>query len=287
MLTTRSESEHIGIFFGASTGRTATMTFSNALNSEVATTCLHEGKFRHEEISGQQLLPYLTLENRLAYETRSSAVEIISKKRSGLIELAKTRGDSWFGDIAYNNSLFVSALAAHYPEAKFVVFFRDCLDFIRSATSLEGKDDAPVGWPPANKPLSDVERFIALGRLQPHEGSNASEQWQVWSHLAKNIWLWSETNRLLLDQIDTLPTRRWHRVNFAQFKADPVKSYHEVRSFLGFANEIRKETLHVLMDRPINLRNGKPDPINLSDLDQTERRVYDQYALPVHERLFP
>ena len=43
------------------------------VNSETDTTCLHEGKFRQEETSGEQVLSFLTLENRLAYEIPDAA----------------------------------------------------------------------------------------------------------------------------------------------------------------------------------------------------------------------
>lgn len=88
------------LFFGASTGRTATMAFANALNSEPDTTCLHEGKFRHEETSGEQVLSFLTLENRLAYETPNAAHEIVAAKRGNTLQIAEQRGDRFFGDVA-------------------------------------------------------------------------------------------------------------------------------------------------------------------------------------------
>ena len=42
--------------------------------------CVHEGKFRLREESGDQKLPFLTLENRIAYEYPERAAEIIDEE---------------------------------------------------------------------------------------------------------------------------------------------------------------------------------------------------------------
>lgn len=274
------------LFFGASTGRTATMAFANALNSEDGTSCLHEGKFRHAETSGDQVIPFLTLENRLAFEDPTIADEVIATKRSDLLDLARDRNDQFFGDVAYNNAPFITALAKKYPAAKFIFFFRQCLDFVRSAASEEGTDETPVGWPPADKPLTNVERYIALGRLQPREDSKAANQWESWSHRAKNIWLWAATNQLLLSQIETLPAASKHIIYFDEFKSDPVRTYEALRTFLGFSSQISDTTRNILLERPINKRQKKPAPITFDDLADSERKVFEEFAKPVNRRLF-
>lgn len=273
------------LFFGASTGRTATMAFANALNSEIATTCLHEGKFRHEEISGEKILPFLTLENRLAYEDRQIATEIVAAKRGNVIQLARDRGDVAFGDIAYNNVPFIEALANQYPRAKFVFFFRNCIEFLRSAASETGVDETPVGWPPQSKSLTNVERFIAMGRLQPKQGTEEAYQWNDWTYRAKNIWLWAETNRMLLEQAQNLPKNRYHVVYFDEFKSDPIGVYQQVRKFLCIQGTILASTKDLLLARPINQRIRKPALTGIEDLDNVERMVFEKFAKPVNRKL--
>jgi hypothetical protein len=274
------------LFFGASTGRTATMAFANALNSETDTTCLHEGKFRQEETSGEQVLSFLTLENRLAYETPNAAHEIVAAKRGNTLQIAEQRGDRFFGDVAYNNVPFVAALAKAFPDARFVFFFRQCLDFVRSAASEEGTDETPVGWPPKDKPLTNVERYIALGRLQPREGSDLARLWDSWSHRAPNIWLWSETNRLLLDQAAELPKNRFQKIYFEEFRSAPVATYETLRAFLDMPGDMQQATKDILLARPINMRREKPAPITVADLDSVERAVFEEYAQPINRRLY-
>ena len=52
------------------------MHLANTLNAEPDCVCVHEGKFRLREESGDQKLPFLTLENRIAYEYPERAAEI-------------------------------------------------------------------------------------------------------------------------------------------------------------------------------------------------------------------
>ena len=101
------------IFFGASTGRTATMHLANVLNAEPDCTCLHEGKFRYLEASGDQILPFLTLENRIAYEYPEKRDELVAAKRS-MIDDLNPEG-SLFGDIAY--------LDAHHKPGVLPLYF--------------------------------------------------------------------------------------------------------------------------------------------------------------------
>ena len=55
------------LFFGAGSGRCGTMMLANLLNSEQHLLCLHEGNERDKETPGKQWLPFLTLENVLAF----------------------------------------------------------------------------------------------------------------------------------------------------------------------------------------------------------------------------
>ncbi|MDB2543307.1 hypothetical protein N9X45_05605, partial [Pseudomonadales bacterium] len=66
------------LYFGFGTGRTASMSIANALNSEMSSLALHEGKIRSRETAGKQFLSFLTLENRLVYEEPFKADAVVS-----------------------------------------------------------------------------------------------------------------------------------------------------------------------------------------------------------------
>lgn len=257
------------------------MTLANALNAETACVCLHEGKFRDFEEAGAQLLPFLTLDNRLAYETPGQAYEIAKAKRSGLEHIACERGVQFFGDVAYNNAPFIRPFARLYPDCKFIFQFRDCLSFVSSCAAPYGVDETPVGWPPNGKILSEIEKFIQIGRLQPRQNAPEATDWVEWDHLTKNIWLWAETNRTILEGLSDLSEKMVYRVEFERFVSDPVEEYNRVRSFIGFEGACSYDVLSRLSARPINRRVVREPQIEIDDLSEVQRSVFERFATQV------
>ena len=271
------------LFFGLSTGRTATMHLANTLNAESGCVCVHEGKFRHRETSGEQIIPFLTLENRIAYEYPERAEEIIRSKRENLYEV-DVGAASHFGDIAYNYCPFLRPLAELFPAAKFIVVFRSGISFLRSATQLSGEDEVPVGWPPEEKPLTDLERYISLGRLQPRKDTDEAKEWDNWSAFEKNVWLWAETNRIVLDAMQTIAPERIHSVRFEEFVAAPMDVYSGIRQFLGFETALSEEVKSVLLSRGVNARKDYWLP-NYNEWSPAQKAFFHAIAGPVMNTL--
>ena len=244
-----------GLFFGASTGRSGTMLLANLLNSEPGVTCLHEGKFRNREEPGDQVLAYLTLENVLAYHNRSAAEDIFRRKRGAVRSLAENK---LFGDIAYNYAPFVDVMPRVFDDAKLVVMFRDGREFVRSVVTDQDPDPTPVGWK-AGRVSSKVERFISLGRLRPAQEDPLSTEWPTLSVVAKNAWLWAETNRLILEGLRAWRDSHVLQVKFETFVSDMPSTYSQVRQFLGIEGKPSAET-RSLMNAPINRRSAKKMP---------------------------
>lgn len=259
------------------------MHLANVLNAEAECTCVHEGKFRHRESSGEQLLPFLTLENRIAYENPEKAGDIIDAKR-GLIDQLSIDGVSHFGDIAYNNCPFIEALSTRFPAAKFLVVVRDGRSFVRSASVLEGEDEAPVGWPPETKELSPLERYISLGRLQPRRGSPEAEKWDSWGVFEKNVWLWAETNTILMDSLAGIDADRWMLIRFEDFVADALRVYTEIRGFLGFEEEVSPSVEKVLLSPVVNARKSYALPSHDS-WSEPQKAHFHRFAGSVMDRL--
>lgn len=271
------------LFFGLSTGRTATMLLANTLNTEPQCVCVHEGKFRHLETSGEQIIPFLTLENRIAYEYPERALEIIQTKR-GNLDQVETGNASHFGDIAYNYCPFLRPLAQHFPQSKFIVIFRNGISFLRSATQLSGEDEVPVGWPPEEKPLTDLERYISLGRLQPRKASQASGDWQSWGAFEKNVWLWAETNRIVLDALEEIAPERVRIVRFEEFVSQPLDVYQGIRGFLGLSDDVPEEVKSVLLTRKVNARKNYWLPA-YSEWTPQQKEFFRTTAGPVMQSL--
>ncbi len=259
------------------------MHLANTLNAEPDCVCVHEGKFRLREESGEQKLPFLTLENRIAYEYPERAAQIIADKRGGMREV--DFGDvRHVGDIAYNYCPFLEPLAGLFPDAKFIVIFRDGRTFVRSATLSDGEDEVPVGWPPADKELSDMERYISLGRLQPRRDSPHAIAWRDWDAFEKNTWLWAATNRIVLDALGNLPPERCLVVRFEAFVADPVAQYGAIREFLGFTEPLGEATRAVLESKKVNARKDYWLPA-YEDWSPRQKSFFADLAGDVMERL--
>lgn len=192
----------------ASTGRTATTYIAATLDRSGDVAACHEG-YRAALKDQEPLLPLVNLENNRAYQSESDANAVVATKRSDhQIEAAIAEsGSSTLIDVAYYNCALALAILRARPASRIVAIIRDCEPFVRSSTSLNGEDPLPVGWPDPGKALTSRERFVGFGRLRPRRGSDAESLWSTWSAISRNIWLWRESNALLLNAKDLYPER--------------------------------------------------------------------------------
>ncbi|WP_162925202.1 sulfotransferase [Aurantiacibacter odishensis] len=183
----------------ASTGRTATTFLARALHELTGVVACHEGYVAADK-EAAPLLPLINLENRLAYYSQARARDIVADKRGDTVmsPIARKTGATALIDVAYYNSVLADALLDAHPQTRIVAIIRELEPFVRSATAIEGEDMLPVGWPDPAKPLTPRERFIEMGRMKPRIGSSSAVRWESWSAIMRNIWLWQETNALLL-----------------------------------------------------------------------------------------
>lgn len=270
------------LFFGVGTGRCGTMTLANLLNAERGVRCLHEGKVRQGEEAGEQWLSFLTLQNLHAYFHPETAEALFRKHRGDMDKLRQQHALRCLGDIAYNYAPLVGVMPKILPAARLIVFFRDGRDFVRSAYAASGPDPAPVGWSPG-RPADKVERFIALGRLRPRPSDPISGEWAAMSPVAKNAWLWAETNRLILAGLEAWPRHQVLTVRFEEFFADVVAGYSAVRQFLDIEGPLPPTTMEIVEQR-INTRRDYPLP-PWQSWDAATTTEFMAYARPVMEQL--
>jgi len=209
------------IDFVASTGRTATTYLASVLNDLDGVVACHEGYVGSDK-SREPLLPLINLENAQAYALDKAAERIVAEKRSRTVlePIWHSINSNRIIDVAYYNSTLASALLSQNPESRMVAIIRGCEGFVRSATTLEGEDPLPVGWPRPTKELTNREKFIAMGRIRPRKGTKEKSMWAEWSAISRNIWLWKETNRLLIDAKERFPDRVC-LCRFDTFKTNP------------------------------------------------------------------
>ncbi len=273
----------VATVFGAGTGRCGTITFANALDAEPGVIGLHEGQRRHGIDTGDKLLPFLTLQNVAAYHDPDQAEALFRAARTSMPAVAEAAGARVIADIAYNNAPFVAAIPKVFPDARLLAIFRDGRDFVRSAYTSDVPDPMPVGWLDPDRPQTKIERYVELGRLRPIDSEEPDAAWGRMSPLEKNAWLWSETNRLILDGLAAWPADQVMQIRFEEFFADPWESYRAVRAFIGLGGE-PGDAIREVFERKLNARHGRVLP-KWTEWTPAQRDAFNRHALPMMQRL--
>ena len=218
--------------FIASTGRTATMFIATTLNSLPNVLGLHEG--HRPDTCRAPALPLINLQNRKSWLDPAYAESVVTSLRSEKT-LKETAGSARvLIDVAYYNSPLLTALNNKHPNSACISVFRRCEDFVRSATIVRGEDKQPAGWPDRLKPLTDRERFISLGRLKPAPEDPFNTQWEHWTAIQRNIWLWHRINTHLYSLTTHIPILR--HLYFEDLENDKEKFWTDALSALNICD---------------------------------------------------
>ncbi len=200
-------------------------------------TGTHEG-YRGSDKETEPLLPLINLQNVAAYASEETAKHAVTSLRSPHIiaEAVQRCETERLIDVAYYNAMIGFEILAQQPQARMVGIIRDCESFVRSATAMEGEDPLPVGWPAPDKPLTDREKFIAMGRIRPIRKSLIKAEWTNWGAIRRNIWLWRETN-LRLCAAQATYGDRVALLRFSTFQKNPVDFWAFCAHFLDLPHD--------------------------------------------------
>ncbi|MDB2543107.1 hypothetical protein N9X45_04580, partial [Pseudomonadales bacterium] len=135
--------------------------------------------------------------------------------------------------------------------------------------------------PDDKKTTTNVEKFVSLGRLQPRQGSPESTLWSHWTSTMRNIWLWSETNKITIEQLSALKNSIY-KLKFEDFISDPLGEYLKLRDFIGISTEL-PESISELFSTPLNSRQQKTTPPEKWSRREIEH--YQKYAVPIMDLL--
>ena len=267
--------------FCASTGRTATMFLAKTLNALPDVVALHEGHVMGDDPT--PMLPLINFQNRRAWSDPEFAAKTIAPLRAQDV-MEKARGEaSHLVDIAFNNAPFFPSLSRLHPHAKFVAIIRRCEGFVRSATIVSGEDLQPAGWPDRDKPLTDREKFISLGRLRPVKESAYAADWDSWSAIQRNIWLWSHVNASLLDFVEAGENR--HSLHFEDLAGDAAKFWAQLLNILTLGSEFNIE--HCVKKSKVKSNQRASYQIGtMSEWTAAEQDLYEQLARPLEARIY-
>ena len=257
------------------------MFVAKTLNTLPRVFATHEGHVVDDTPS--PVLPLINFHNRKAWHDQDYAARTIKAMRPDEV-LAKAAGNaSVFVDIAFNNAPFMDALAAQHPAATFLAIFRRCEGFVRSATIVTGEDTQPAGWPDRQKPLTDREKFIELGRLKPADGSEYGMLWDDWTAIQRNIWLWSTVNSNLFRFIQGAERRS--TLLFEDLAADPARFWTKLLVSIGQQSADNLDRCVALSKRKTNQRAAyQIGPF--AEWSKAERALYERIALPLEKRIY-
>ena len=181
-----------------------------------------------------------------------AAEGIFREKRELMPNIVAKEKIKLFGDIAYNYCPFIHAMPSVFPQSKLIVIYRDGRDFVRSAYIADQNDKAPVGWGDSVE-KNDVNKFISLGRLRPQNSDDENSRWQSMSIVAKNAWLWAETNKIIFEGLKKWPREQVLLIKFETLFASIEDEYCKIREFLGITVPLSGKT-KTLLNKRINNR---------------------------------
>lgn len=271
------------VAFIASTGRTATTFLATALGTLPGVRSLHEG--HNVEDKKSSVIPPINMEHRKAWHDLAFAEQLVTEKRSEDILLTAAGDFDHIIDVAYYNCPLVKQLFRLLPRARFIVIFRRCESFVRSATTLHGEDPMPVGWPAIDKTLSTREQFIEFGRLKPARGSKAADEWPKMSAIQKNIWLWETTNEHLYDFCHSSPQGRVTTVFYEDLSEDSDSFWNTIFEGLGIPSEPSLLLVNAMVSQKMNSKQGGYQVPPAAQWSRKEREHLVK-ALLLEERIY-
>ncbi len=246
--------------FVLSTGRVGTQT--------LAALCgLSENVRAHHEPE-----PRLFALGKLAHAAGSSAasdgtlLEGFRLARAALLEEARSSGRGYV-ETSPQVTFLARVIRELVPDARLIHVVRDPRDVVRSGMRR--------GWYAGAR--GDESRIVP-GPDDPHAAS-----WEAMSPFEKNLWLWAETNRFILELASGLPGPAPVLIHSEQLTAGEPPALERLYDTLGADVPRRAQIEAVLAQRMNAQTRGSFPPWDAWTPDQREatRRI----AGPVAERL--
>jgi hypothetical protein len=234
--------------FVLSTGRAGTQTLAALFRSDPQVASHHEP------------LPLLYGLSTFAYRHRHDAsaleplVELFHATRDDLLDAARATGRGYF-ETSPQGTFLVRAIARAIEGSRFIHLTRDPLAVIRSGMRR--------GWY-AGHPY-DSHRIV------PDAVSEDSPWWADASPLAKNAWLWNETNRFILDAADELGATRYLRVRAEELFAGDQRVVDEIATYIGTRPPSAARVARTLRKQLNAQRGGDfPEPSQWAEASRAE-----------------
>ena len=92
-------------------------------------------------------------------------------------------------------------------------------------------------------------------RIVPRAGAPEARQWQDFDAFQKNIWLWTETNRWIMEFADTFPPERFLTIHSERLFSGDNEALREIFAFVGTTSPKKRKVDHVLKQQ-LNAQHG-------------------------------
>jgi len=203
------DEEHPCVFV-LSTGRTGTETIAALFTLSGNVISLHEPSPKLYEMS------------RLAYEypaepsTRTLLAASFRSLRSELLNTSLAYGLGYV-ESSPQVTFLAPAILEAFPMCLFIHLMRDPRDVVRSGMRRKWYAGHP----------GDATRIV------PGPGSEHAKRWNEYSPFQKNLWLWAETNRWILEFTSGLSPERGLLVRSEDVFSGDEKTLHDLYQFIG------------------------------------------------------
>lgn len=247
------------ISFITGTGRCGTVTIASIL--ALADNCLsmHEAVIKGSWERRTPPLPPFIRKNLEAYLNPSCADELLANLRLRQFDeiFKKYPEITHLSETAYYYAPFIKALNNIFPESRLAIIVRDGRYFVWSAYSADIPDRMPIGYVDERE-LNNHEKAVAAGRLRPKENTSDYKSWESFTPFQKNCWLWTETNRIILDGINV-----WNPGKVRIFKFEDIFNKNSnIMSLLDFLciKGIKQKEINKVLSKKMNAREKRAIP---------------------------
>lgn len=231
-----------------STGRCGTRWITDRLEKSSSYVPIHHP---HPVLRSQAKMMYYYDFNSIDEHTFLLLKEIFLAGREELFVMAKRAGK----DLAITDSrgtFFAYIIAAIFPKAKFVFIHRNPLEVIRSGLKR--------GW-------YIIDNESELNRIVPESDNPAYAEWENFSPTQKIAWLWTETNKWIIQFLTTVPEDHKRTIGFNNWN---VKELLEVFEFMNADVPLRDIEKNLNVRTNAQRENMNPKHSSWKEKDKTE-----------------
>jgi len=235
--------------FVLSTGRTGTKTLSALLR-------LAPNLFAHHEPR-----PNLFALSRLAYlhDQRPPAAEILAAAfavaRRELLDYALSCGRG-YAETSPQVTFLAPAILRTVPDARFIHLPRPPADVVRSGLRR--------GWYAGHHRDSS--------RIRPRPGTEHAHRWQTYTVVQKNLWLWDETNRWILNFTASLPPQQCLRLKAEDLFAGRSAALQRLFAFASASAPPQKK-IRAILNKKLNAQKKELPPLSPADRDAIQENL--------------